>query len=97
MSVGDIVDLVNKVGGSVTVYMGTAPNAGGRNPYAPYDPPKEGYQWLDYVDDEGWKRVMEMFTNGEDISQVSYKGDLVHYAGQPEDTWDRGLVAPEDL
>ena len=97
MSVGDIADMAQKFGSGVTVYTGSGPTAGAKDPYAPYDPPKEGVQWLNFVDDEGWARVMKAFTNGEDISQVSYKGDKVHYAGQPEETWDRGLVTPDKL
>lgn len=97
MSVGDIADMAQKFGGGVAVYTGSAPAAGAKDPYAPYDPPKEGYQWLTFVDEEGWARVMKAFTSGEDIGKVSYEGDKVHYAGQPKESWSRGLVPPEDL
>lgn len=97
LSVSDLVDLANKVGGHPTVYTGTAPNDGSQNPYMEFDPPQDTHPWATYVDDEGWERIMTAFTNGEDIGQVSYKGDLVHYAGQPEDTWSRGLVKPSEL
>ena len=97
LSVSELADLASKLGKNVTVYTGAGPYGGSWNPYVEYDPPKEGNQWLQYVDEEGWKRVIEAFTAGEDISKVSYEGDKVHYAGQPKDTWSKGLVKPEDL
>ena len=97
LSVAELADMASKLGSDVTIYTGAGPYGGTWNPYAEYDPPKEGYQWLQYVDTEGWERVIAAFTAGEDIGKVSYKGDAVHFAGQPKDTWSQGPKSPEEL
>ena len=94
LSVTDIVDLANKMGRQVTVYAGTGPNDGDIDPYVIFDKVEDGNPWLCYVNDDGWARVMNAFQMGEDISDMDYSKDVVHYAGQPESTWSKGLVKP---
>lgn len=97
LSASDILDLARKMGGHATVYTGTGPNDGDIDPYVEGESEGDGNLWLCYVNTAGWERVIQSFTSGEDIDEVSYKKDVVHYAGQPKDTWSKGLVEPEDL
>ena len=88
LSVSEIMDIVNEVGTKVDVITGSGPSAGSADPYV------EGEPWLCYVNDDGWNRIIDAFTAGEDIGKVKFKGDVVHYAGQPKETWSEGLVKP---
>ena len=97
-STSDLIDLARIMGSSVTVYSGTSPNTGALNPYV-YDErvlEEPHHPWLDYVNDAGWARVIATMNAGEDPSTVSYKDDVVHFAGQPEETWDQGPLKPEE-
>jgi len=60
--------------GKPQMYSGTGPYAGDINPYV-------NDEWLCYVDDEGWARVMQVVSSGGDPSGVSYEGDNVYVAG----------------
>ena len=97
MDTGDLVNLALALGGSFTVYTGSGPNQGSMDPYTSPTHFIDDSLWLCYVDDEGWQRVIAAVDAGEDPSDISYDGDLVHYAGQPEETWLQGLVTPDDM
>ena len=97
MTADEILDIAQKMNGSPTIYQGAGPMEGSVNPYVYDDKYDGGHPWLCYVDDEGWERVVSVMEENGDPGEVSYEGDLVHYAGQPRETWMLGLVTPDEL
>ena len=96
LSAAGIAAIAGSMGRDVEVYTGTGPNAGAINPYVDWERLSEGeHPWLCYVNDAGWKRVIEAFKRGDDIGKVSYEDDVVHFAGQPRSTWSKGPVEPK--
>ena len=96
LTAAEIVGIASKMGCDVKVYSGTGPNDGAQDPYVEWERRSESeHPWLCYVNDAGWKRVVKAFKRGDDISKVSYKDDVVHFAGQPRSTWSKGPVKPK--
>ena len=70
----ELVAMIAALGGNPEMLSGTGPYAGDENPNA-------NNQWLCFVDEEGWARVMDVVKSGGDPSTVSYEGDDVYAAG----------------
>ena len=97
MNTDELIEIARMMGGSPTVYSGSAPYKGSLDLYTTPTHSANDAIWLCYVNTAGWLRVVQVVDAGDDPSTVSYDKDVVHYAGQPESTWDRGLVAPDEL
>ena len=97
METGELIELVRNMSGNLTMYSGTLPYDGDLDGWA--DPDHNLYYapWLCYVNEAGTARVLEVIDSGGDPSTVSYKGDSVHFAGQPRDTWSQGPQQPDDV
>ena len=94
METTELVNIVRMMRDNLTLYSGTAPYDGDLDLWAVSSHAEEDAPWLCYVNEAGWKRVLGSLGSGEDIADMSYDKDAVHYAGQPESTWSQGLVEP---
>ena len=94
METTELVNIVRMMQDNLVIYSGTMPYAGDLDLWAVSSHDAADAPWLCYVNDAGWKRALTALDAGEDIGMLKYTDDAVHYAGQPKETWEQGLVEP---
>lgn len=86
LSLGDILDIVRKIGLNFSMTQGTGPSDGDFDPY--YND-----TWFCYLNPDGWARVLEVYRTGGDPGTVSYEGDPKVFPGAPNDTTEHSEAA----
>ena len=97
MGIDEVADIVMAMGANPVLYSATAPSWGSLDPYSSPSHSVDDALWLCFENPDGWQRVMAAMDSGQDPAGVTYDDDVVHYAGQPQDTWSQGPVAPADM
>ena len=96
MSTNELIQLVMMMKDNLVVYSGTGPYAGARDLWLTPNHDWNDALWYCYVNDDGWKRAQTVLDAGEDPGDITFKDDVVHFLGQPEETWAEGPVNPSD-